>query len=227
VLLTALGAFLGATLSLFVSAAIEYLKKPRLQLAHEDPPVDQQYAQHPAKHARFVRVRVKNLAMPTLLRWLGRAAAYQCIGYVRFHHIDNGAPLFSKAMPVRWSGSAEPVSVQVLPDGNVIQVFDPVRYDSGFRRDCFPGSEEIADVAAKFDDDEECYGWSNETYLPGKGWRNQDYRLPKGRYIVVVTIQSAGENISEVFQLENSLGRQHFRLLPATAADRARVDGAG
>lgn len=222
-LLTALGAFLGATLSLLIAAAIEYLKKPRLELIHEDPPVDHQYPHHAAKHVRFLRVRVRNLAMPGWLRWLGRSAAYQCIGYVQFHHIDNGAALFVKPMPIRWSGSAEPVTLQVQQDGTVLQIFDPVRYDSAFRRDCFPGSEEIADVAAKFDDDRECYGWSNETYLPHKGWRNQDYRIPEGRYIVVFTVRTAGENKSEVFQLENSLGRQHFRLLPATPADRAKV----
>lgn len=114
VLLTAFGAFLGATLSLLVAASLEYFKKPRLQ-------------------------------------------------------IDDGAPLFPKAMPVRWSGSSEPFTAHVLPDSTVAHLFDPVKYDVACRRDCFPGSEEIADVAAKFDDDDECYGWSNETYLQGKG----------------------------------------------------------
>ena len=227
ILLTALGAFLGALLSLLVSVAIEYLKKPSLELLAEHPPVDVTYTNHPAATARFVRIRVRNRAMPRLLRWLGRSAAYQCIGYVTFHHLDNGSPVLSKPMPIRWSGSAEPVMLHVLADGNVAQVFDPVRYDAAFRRDCFPGSEEIADVAAKFDSDKECYGWSNETYLPGKGWRNQDYRLPQGRYLVRVTVRSSGENISKVFQLENSVGRQHFRLLEASTAERAKVEAAG
>lgn len=222
-LLAAFGAFLGGVLSLLVAVGIEYLKKPRLELVAENPPVDQHYTNAPAGDARFVRVKVRNRAMPKLLRWLGRSAAYQCIGYVQFHHLDNGAPVFSKAMPIRWSGSAEPIMYHALPTGGVAQVFDPIKYDAAFRRDCFPGSEELADVAAKFDNDDECYGWSNETYLPGKGWRNADYRMPRGRYLVRVTIRSSGENVSKVFQLENSVARQHFRLLESSTAESKKL----
>jgi len=38
-LFTGLGAFFGAVLSLLVSVAMEFMKKPRLELIAEDPPV--------------------------------------------------------------------------------------------------------------------------------------------------------------------------------------------
>src|ERR1700692_1210677 len=115
-LLTGLGAFLGAVLSLLVGIAIEYWKKPKLELVVEDPPGDRTYENSPAKHVRFVRVLVHNRAMPKALRWPGRSAAYQWTGYIQFHHIDNGAPVFSRDMPVRWAGSDEPITFQALPN---------------------------------------------------------------------------------------------------------------
>ena len=154
---------------------------------------------------------------------MGRNAAMQCEGNVEFYHMDNGAPVFSKPMPIRWAGSDEPLSLQVLPDGQVALIFDPFKYNSISRRNCSPGGKETIDVAARFHNDEECYGWCNENYLPGKGWRNGDWRLPKGRYIVKVTVLSAGEKVSQVFQVENSVAKQHFRLMAANQQDVSKI----
>jgi hypothetical protein len=218
-LLTALGAFLGALLSLLISIFIEYQRKPKLTFTIEDSSVDMTYESAPAKNARFVRVHLYNQPMPKLFRWLGRTAAMQCSGEIQFHHITDGAPVFARPMPIRWAGSDEPLSHQVLSDGRVARMFDPTKYNAAFRRDCYPGSKETMDVAARFDDDKECYGWSNETYLPGKGWRNNDWRLPPGRYLVTLKVRTAGEEVIAAFQLENSVGREHFRLMPATPED--------
>jgi hypothetical protein len=106
-------------------------------------------------------------------------------------------------------------------------LFDPVKYNAAFRRDCFPGSPELVDVAVRYDADDDCYGSSNENYLPDKGWRNQEFKLPKGRYLVKVTIRSAGEDVSRVFKLENSVGRQYFRLLKASRDEHAKIRSAG
>ena len=223
-LLTALGAFFGAVLSILASIAIEYLRKPKLDLTIETPPLDRSNLPTSVAKSRALRVWITNKPMPKLLRWLGRAAAYQCTGDIQFHHLDDGAAVFSRLMPIRWSGSDEPFSHQVLPDGRIAQLFDPTKYNAGFRRDCFPGSPELVDVAARFDNDEDCYGWSNESYLPNKNWpRNPDFRLPKGRYLVKATVHSSGERISRVFVLENSVAREHFRLLIASEREAARV----
>jgi hypothetical protein len=126
-------------------------------------------------------------------------------------------------MPIRWSGSDEPFSYQAL-QGGIAQLFDLTKYNTGFRRDCFPGRPELVDVAARFDNDEDCYGWSNESYLPDKNWpRNPDFRLPKGRYLVKATIHSSGERVSRVFVLENSVAREHFRLLTPSGEEAARI----
>lgn len=224
--LTALGAFIGALLSLIISIYIEYQRKPKLSLKIEDPPFDATYTSAPAKEARFLRVHLINHAMNKWLRWLGRNAAMGCFGYIQFYHIDNGAPVFSKQMPVRWSKSDEPVS-HYMQDGQIIQLFDPAKYNSAFRRDCFPGSEELIDIVARYDNEDECYGWCNDSYLPDKGWRNQDWKLPKGRYLIKVTVISSGDNVSDIFQLENSVTKQHFRLLKASEQDIAKITREG
>jgi hypothetical protein len=221
-LLTAFGAFLGALLSLLVGIVIEYQRKPKLSIEIEQPPVDQSYANAPAKTARFLRVVVANRAMPRLLRWLGRSTAQQCSGHISFHHLDDGAPILSKPMPIRWAASEEPVSFQIV-ENQVVSMFDPAKYNAAFRRDCFPGIPEPADVVARFDNEDDCYGWSNENYLPHKGWRNPEFKLPKGRYLVAVVIRSSGEDVSKILKLENSVGAQHFRLMEASAADAAKV----
>ena len=223
VLATAVGAFLGALLSLLVSIFIEYQRKPKLGFTIEYPPFDGTYSA-PAKNARFVRVLLCNRSMSKRLRWLGRDAALNCNGDIQFHHLIDGAPVFSRPMPIRWTRSDEPISYQALQDGQMAQIFDLAKYNAAFRRNCYPGSKEAIDVAARFDDDEECYGWSNETYLPGKGWRNEDWKLPKGRYLVTVTVYSAGEKVAGAFKLENSVGRKDFRLIEASAADLMKLD---
>jgi hypothetical protein len=131
--------------------------------------------------------------------------------------------VFSRPLRARWAGSEEPFSYQALLDGRIARLFDPAKYNAAFRCDCFPGTAELVDVAVRFDDDEDCFGWSNDSYLPGKGWRNPDFRLPKGRYLVKVTIDSSGDKISDAFIRENSIAREHFELLTASKGDAAKL----
>jgi len=222
-LLTAFGAFLGALLSILASIYIEFKRKPKLHLEIEDPPSDRTFSPPQPRNARFVRVQLCNDPMPRPLRWLGREAAMHCNGHIQFHHFADGAPVFSKPMPIRWAGSDEPLSFYPMPSGPPVSMLDQAKYNAAFYRNCYPGTSEPIDVAARFDDDEECYGWSNESYRRGKGWRNPDWRLQKERYLVTVTVLSSGETVSSVFQLENSVGRLDFRLMPASDEDRDRV----
>ncbi|HXJ41882.1 MAG TPA: hypothetical protein VNH18_21575 [Bryobacteraceae bacterium] len=222
ILLMALGAFLGALLSFLATIAVEYQKKPKLQFVIESKPLVRTHpAGAPVTGSTFLRLVVTNKPMPKLFRWLVRSAAYQCTGDIQFHDPDDGAPLLSRAMPVRWADSDEPFSYQALPGGGVTEVFDPAKYNAGFRRDCFPGTPELVDVAARFENDDDCYGWSNESYL--KGWRNPEFKLPKGRYLAKVTIRFSGEPIYRVFKLENSLARPNFKLLPASEEEEAKL----
>ena len=178
----------------------------------------------PARNARYLRLKLSNEPLPPGARWMQRAAVLQCRGEVTFHHLNDGQDLFGRAMAVRWSNSPQPIASQVL-DANGIaqfQILDFTRMAAESRVDVYPGEGEILDVAARFDDEADCYGWNNDAYF--HNWRNPDWRLSRERYLVKVVITSSGQKCTGVFRLVNDADRRtDFRLLPATAADQARV----
>ncbi len=217
-LVTAIGAFVGALLSLLASIYIEFQRKPKLHFEIEDPPHDSQPSGG-IKEARFLRVLLCNDPMPSFLKWLDRNPAMQCYGDIQFYHLEDGAYIFSRPMPIRWGASDEPLTFQILPDNKTALIFDYAKFNSSFHRNCFPGIKEPIDVAARFDDDEECFGWTSENYLPDKTWRNPEWKLPKGRYLARVAVHSSGETVSAIFQIENTVARKHFHLSHATQDD--------
>lgn len=218
---TAFGAFLGALLSLGVGILIESKRRPKLGIKIEERLDPVNYTNSPAKQALFLRVRLSNGAMPRCLRWLGRNSAVHCHGEIRFYDHSTGVQVFSKPMPIRWASSAEPFSYQALPAGQIATVFDPSKFNAGFYRDCHAGTEEPIDVVARFDNDTACYGWNNEAYL--KGWRNPDWKLPSGRFLVAVAVYSSGEKTTGVFVLDNPPGLKEFRLMASTSEERQRI----
>jgi hypothetical protein len=152
-----------------------------------------------------------------------RSAALQCRGRITFHHLD-GQDVFGRAMEVRWAGSPQPIASQILdPDTQevcfVIQDFARIA-DS--RVDVYPGEEELLDVAARLDNEADCYGWNNESYL--YAWRTPRWKLQPGRYLVKVVVSSSGQQCVGIVRLVNDVqSRSDFRLLEATAEDRAKL----
>ena len=88
--------------------------------------------------------------------------------------------------------------------------------------DVYPGESQRLDVAAKFDNEAECYGWSNESYFSNPVWRNPDWTLPSGRYLVKGTVISSGEKCTGVYRLVNDVPQSDFRLEEAMPEDRIR-----
>lgn len=217
-----LGAFLGAVLSLAISIVIENQRKPKLSFKIEDPPIDIDYQNAPAKKARFLRVQLWNNEMPKIFSWLSRESAMHCNADIQFLHFDELAPVFINKVPARWAGSDEPISPQLDPKtGELKQLFDISKYNAAFRRNCHPGTKETIDVVARFDEDEDCYVWSNDNYI--RGWRNPEYKLSKGRYYVIVTVYSSGEKAVGFYKLENSVSVKDFRLLDVNDKERERI----
>lgn len=133
-------------------------------------------------------------------------------------------------MNVRWAGSPQPIPIQAfMQDGTQIQIVDPMRMTLDSRIDVYPGESEgeLLDIAGRFDDDEECYGWNNETYFCATPWRNPDWRLPHGRYLVKVTVRSSGQRCLGVFRLINDVPRKDCRLESAQEKDLVAVNAQG
>src|ERR1700746_4007033 len=98
----------------------------------------------------------------------------------------------------RWEDvgpTPEPVPIRVVgPQGQQLQIFDYSRFTLETRVDVHPGESELLDVAVRFDDDLECYGWNNEAFFSHPIWRNRKWKLGPGRYLVTVVVRSSGQN---------------------------------
>jgi len=161
--------------------------------------------------------------MPILFRWLGRNAAMHCYGTIEFFDYENCIPVFSDPMPLRWADSKEPMTFLQLSHGQLKKVFDPTKFSSAEYCNVYPGSNEPIDVVAKFDVDEECYGWSNMNYLPDKTWRNKDWELRKMKYLVHVKVYTNGESKDALYVLDNTVLRCDCKLVEASKKDKARM----
>lgn len=209
---------LGAIVAILITILIEKLRKPNLRIKMGEP-VDQEYKDRPARFARFLVVEVLNKPLPRWARWMTREAATQCHGTITFYHLD-GQNVFGRIMPTRWSSSPEPLPTRISVDDKVFLIAESSRFAISTRTDIYPGEPETSGVVARFDDDEECYGWSNENYFSDPIWRNPDWRLPNNRYLVKVVIITAGEKVSKVFRLINDVPRTDFRLEPKMSRDK-------
>lgn len=210
---------LGAIVAIVITILVESLRKPRVSIRIL-PPADTTYTNKLATNARFLSVGVVNNALPTWARWMSRNAATQAHGEITFYHLD-GQNFFGRSMPARWTGSPDPVSNQTLIGvGNrIIALQDAFRFSVGTRVDIPPGEAELIKIAGKFDNDSECFGWSNESYFSDPLWRNPNWELPSDRYLVKVVVTTSGEKATEVFRMINNVARTDFRLEPKMPDD--------
>ncbi len=211
-LTTAISAFFGAVLSFIISILIENQRKPKLSLEIEDFSIENNLQGKPAKRIKLLRVKLLNRKVkPAFSWWLKREAIIHCKATIQILHIEDRSPLFTNPIDARWTYSDEPLTPQINSNINkIVQIFDPAKYNATKFRSCYPGTKELIDIVARYDDDEDCFIWNNDTYF--KGWRNKEVQIPKGRYYVIVTVFSSGENNSGYFKLENTISINDFRL---------------
>jgi hypothetical protein len=222
--LTALGAFLGALISLIISIIIENQRKPKLSIELDNDSLDNNLVGKPAKIIKLLRVHVINKKKPAIFFWMNRDAAMHCNSEIQVFNIDNLLPRFSQPIPTRWPRSDEPLSYLFNPSKKELkQIFDISKYNAVNARNIYPNSEEPIDTFVRFDDDEECYIWNNDTYY--RGWRNPEVKIPSGRYYVIITVYSSGDVIKGYYQLENSASIDHFRLIELEKEEKQKLYG--
>lgn len=213
-----LDTLVGAILAILTTIVTESLRKPSLKMQIYKAG-DANYTDRPAKKARFLYLELINRPLPKVFRWLSRNAALQCHGTITFHHLD-GTNVFGRPMQIRWTNLPEPTPAILVIGEKRYPFFDPRKFEHFSRVDVHSGESEIFNVASRFDDDDDCFGWSNESYYVEPIWRNQNWKLPKGRYLVHVSIISAGEKCQSLFRLINDVGLNDFRIEKALPSDR-------
>jgi hypothetical protein len=204
---------LGAASSLCIVVLVEWLRKPQLCLAIA-PHRDQTYpAGYPAGKVRFLEVSLRNEPLPSWLRWMSRSSASSCRATIEFLKEDS-TNIFTRTMAARWSASPQPVPLQFRLGDAVAQILDVNRLNVASVIDVPPGESESMGVVGRFDDDMDCFGWSNESYFSNPPWRNPDWKLSIGSYLIRVTVRASGEKCSESFRLINGAQIGDLRLEP-------------
>lgn len=123
---------------------------------------------------KFFRVKVENKPVNKKLRWLfKRQPAQQVNASITITQLD-------KTMRGRWAGTLELPEENPLNRIRLANFPDPVTIN--------PGYSEILDVFAKFESDEEAYGWNNKAYF--NKWRTPDYKMIPGNYEIIVEVTS-------------------------------------
>ncbi len=219
---TALSVIVGGLITILTATGVEYLRRPVLALVIEEPPLDKPGPDGKGMR-RNLRLKLVNKPLPRIARWVQRSAALQCGGEITFHNLNDGQAVFDRAMPVRWVRSPEPIANRILDLAGKVQFFiqDFTRGFAESRIDVYPGEEELLDVAIRFDDESNCYGWNNDSYL--YDWRNPNWKLPRERFLVKVVITSSGQKCVGRFRLINNVdSHTDFRLTAPLPEDRKR-----
>jgi len=214
---------LGGIITILTAIFVENMRRPHLTL-RIIVPLDLHYQGRPANRAKYLLLEIENKSLPSFARWMSRNAAVQCHGTITFHHLD-GQNVFGRSMDIRWSSAPEPVPTQVAFDSHTFGFFDHQRFQTAQRIDLYPGERDNFSVVARFDSDADCWGWSNESYFCENIWRNEKWKLKPDRYLVSVSIQSAGEHVSDIFRLVNDVSIDDYRLEPATDEDKRKIRG--
>jgi hypothetical protein len=126
-------------------------------------------------------------------------------------------------MPVRWVATPEPIPNQIVTLTGQVQflVRDFGRAATESRVDVYPGEETLLDIAVRFEDEENCYGWNNDSYF--FNWRNPNWRLTQDRYLVKVVITSSGQRCVGKFRMINNVNSySDFRVTELLPEDRTK-----
>jgi hypothetical protein len=113
-------------------------------------------------------------------------------------------------MQIRWSGNPEPVKYEVA-NNKIITLVEPSLIKQSEYIDIPRDEEEELDIAVRFIDENEAYGWNSDSYLH-RG-RNPKFQLPLGNYVIKINLICSSSNISKKYLLENPKKIQEFRIV--------------
>jgi hypothetical protein len=213
--------FLGAVIAIITTVIVESLRQPKLQIRLSKIGEKEFSVPHPAKKIRSLYLELINQSFPKGMGWLTRTPALQCHGTITFYHLD-GQDVFGRSMQIRWTNLPNPIPININVGNKIYPLFDPAKFNHATRVDVYPGGTESErfNVASRFDDENDCYGWCNENLYKEPLWRNLDWKLPSGRYLVKVVITSSAKKVCRLFRLINDVSMSDFRLENALPTDK-------
>jgi hypothetical protein len=241
-LMLLVGSLIGFLANVCVALAIEYYRRPKLKISLLPQEVQTHGDSLPARVARFLHVSVKNCPSRYLSFWMERNTAVGCTVALEFISIDGKNPFGSeRRLGGRWVSSPEfgpipitaspifaaalcklaganeipPVSLLHVADSH--PVYDRLRQQ---RVDIGAGDEEAVTIAARFDDDEDSFAFTNASYFSEPQWRNPQLHLGRGIFFVRVEVRSSGMPPTvKAFRIQNDGPPETFRLFEVDVND--------
>jgi hypothetical protein len=146
----------------------------------------------------FYHVMVKNIPTfwPTVFI---RRPAWSCQAKIEVLDSDGKTTLLEPIL-ARWSSQPEPITT--LSIGNSIIILpDVAKIIAGRKIDIHSHDPQMLCIAIKFDGSEDCYLFSNESYLHQN--QNPSWKLGKGNYRLRVTLFYEQGNLPYDFEFQN------------------------
>ena len=208
---TILELFLGAVIAILTTIVIEHLRKPKIVFSI-DQPKENNYHGKPVNYAKFLGICVTNKPLRKYLNcWLARDVASDCHGYITFFD-KNKNKLPTEKLIFRWANSPEPIAMKIFIENKEGYLLDPMRLKLDSVIDIPPGDTEMFGVVARFENEKECYGWSNESYFSKNKWRDDKRIFQVGEYYLEITLFFSGNVIKETFKLINTESITEFKI---------------
>ncbi|MCW7080169.1 MAG: hypothetical protein OCU16_03625 [Candidatus Methanospirare jalkutatii] len=204
IILTLLGSVIGGVLASLIAIFIwERHRQPKLAIEIPDkiPGKEPAIQQLNQISRAFYHLRVVNR---------GKTPAYNCRITMRFKEVNTGKQLFE--VNGKWDRGPQPllyalVPKRILPNGEIRTVRDEFPHDFlvPFAEviDIHPKMPESFCVVIKYENEEECYGFSSWSYLKGRGFRVNEWKLNIGEYIIEVELTYSGKKFLDKFLLIN------------------------
>jgi hypothetical protein len=164
---TFVGGVLGTVFSIVVTVVVENLRRPNLTITIE-PPGDYALGSIVGGNQEPYRALTVRVSNTFFANWMERGAALGCRGTISFHRLGDGQDIFGTAMAARWAGGLQPIPVPIVnAHSKQVEQFlvDDQRLAGGSVMDIHSGESEFLDIAARFNGEQNCYGWNNESYF--------------------------------------------------------------
>ena len=210
-----LGFVFGTISSLLAALAWDRWTRPRLAIEIDRTKAVGQNAANPPHE--FFHVVVGNRREDPAEDGLapGLRTAWSCSATLEI--LPNGTSPKIGPISARWTSQPEPI--QLLTVGQMVySMVDIARIIAGRRVDVHSHREQQLSIVLKFEGEDDCFLFTNESYAFLPKWNNPAWRLGLGRHHLRVTIDFELGRKQADFWIENGgRRREDVRLLPFEA----------